>query len=188
MVKPLVSLKASKHTFSEKNRDKIRMKGFHVRPSEEGQPSQELVNERNPFNPPKITKQVRKLNKERKVESEERKNDRKPDETEGLDQLTKKMRQEEWVGILGVKKNKILEKTGASKKYIYRKTQEGTKIYYYKENEMISSLSNKPNEYWIKVDHKRVEDQLLSNVQGKVVELVPKQKGGSQNFFNQAAE
>ena len=48
------------------------MKGFHVRPSDEEHLTHELVNERNPFNPPKITKQVRKLLKERRVGSEEK--------------------------------------------------------------------------------------------------------------------
>ena len=42
--------------------------------------------------------------------------------------------------------------------YIYRKTPEGTSKVFFQEHEYISSLTNKPSNYWIKVNNRCIED------------------------------
>ena len=118
------------------------------------------------------------------------------EQKEGEDQVTdresheirKRRKQEQWVGMLAVRKDKILVNLEENPNYVFRKTPEGTHKHVFNDRDLISSLPNKPVNYWIKVGNKCVEDQLLANIRGRIVELVPKTVGGSQAFFNRASE
>ena len=57
----------------------------------------------------------------------------------------------------------------------------GIKKMFFKENDYISSLPNKTPNYIIKMNNRVIEDQPLINVKGKLIELAPTTKGGSQN-------
>ena len=66
---------------------------------------------------------------------------------------TKRIRQELYVGMLYVRKNKILQNEVHMNNYIYRKMPEGTKKYYFDIDDWVTSLPNKPPNYFIRVDN-----------------------------------
>ena len=72
--------------------------------------------------------------------------------------------------------------------FVYVKSEKGTRKYQFREYEIISYIPNKPPNYFIKVNNKVIEDQLLINIRGETVEFVPTTKGGAHAFFSRGAE
>ena len=62
------------------------------------------------------------------------------------------------MGMLSVRKDKILVDERKAKAYIYVKSETGTTKYFFNIDDWISSLPNKPSSYFIKINNRCVDD------------------------------
>ena len=83
------------------------------------------------------------------------------------------------MGILSTRKNTIQMNRELECNYVLVKTTDGTRKHFFNPQDKISSLPHKPPKYFIRVNNKCIEDQMLVNIRGEVVELVPCSIGGS---------
>ena len=90
--------------------------------------------------------------------------------------------------MLSIPKTKILMDDSQEKNFIFLVKETGTEKYFFNKEDKIDSIPNKPPNYFIKMKNRCIDNQLLSNVKGEVIELVPTCNGSSANFFNKTME
>ena len=105
-----------------KAKSKIRTKGFNIRqPSGGDQVEVQLLNSKNPFNPKNPFKRTVQVQRDQVLVEEECKEEKIKVEKQSLWQQSKKVKEEEWVGMLSVRKEKILVDEKKIKAYVYVK-------------------------------------------------------------------